>query len=148
MPDSTTAAAPAPAGTAPVQFTKPNIYHLQGHQLHITYVPMGAGGKAWFTYQDTNGTRTFSGDQVRTTDTEIGQLVSVLLHVTVDSGSTEFSVLLPTVNLGASKHATIQTEGITTIHRFSIVPISLQGQTELYTFTHLTGTAENAIIPL
>jgi hypothetical protein len=45
------------------------------------------------------------------------------------------------VNLVSSNQAHVDTEGITTIHRFSIVPTFNQGQTELYTVSSLTGTA-------
>ena len=48
---------------------------------------------------------------------------------------------MPTVHLNSTNHASIHTEGITTIHRFSILPAFNQGQTELYTVTPLTGTA-------
>jgi hypothetical protein len=61
--------------------------------------------------------------------------------MTVDTGSTSFSLMVPTVNLGASSQAHIKTFGITTIHKFSIVPIFRQGQTELYTIHELSGTA-------
>jgi len=40
---------------------------------------------------------------------------------------------------GASTH--IHTEGITTVHRFSVVPVLNLGQDEVYTFTRLHGTA-------
>jgi hypothetical protein len=67
--------------------------------------------------------------------------VTITLRMTIDSGSTTFTLLLLTVNLGPSNNAFIDTEGITTIHRFSTVPAFNQGQTELYTATRLTGTA-------
>lgn len=47
------------------------------------------------------------------------------LAMTVDTGSTTFSVLIPQTTLsntpGSSAH--IRTEGITTVHRFSVVPV-------------------------
>ena len=59
----------------------------------------------------------------------------------VDSGSTTFTLLVPIVNLGPSQQSPIDTVGITTIHRFSIVPAFNHGQTELYKITSLTGSA-------
>ncbi len=140
--------ASAPAASAGPTFTKPNVYRLHGHQLHVVYLPTGAGGLPHFTYQDALQTLNFTGDQIRTVDTEIGTLVSVTIRATVDSGSTEFTLLVPTVNLGSTKSAHIQTEGITTIHRFSIFPPAMLGQTELYSTTRLYGTADEEIIPL
>ena len=56
-------------------------------------------------------------------------------------GSLKDRLLVPTVHLNSTNHASIHAEGITTIHRFSILPAFNQGQTELYTVTPLTGTA-------
>ena len=38
--------------------------------------------------------------------------------------------------------APLSTEGITTIHRFSVVPAFNKGQTELYSAATLRGTAQ------
>jgi hypothetical protein len=70
--------------------------------------------------------------------------------LTVDSGSTTFSVLIPKTTLHSTLGAStqIQTEGITTVHRFGLAPVFNLGQDELYTVTPLRGTASNLIIPL
>ncbi len=122
--------------------THPNLYQLQGHHLHILYAASGIDGQPHFDYQDTHQTLHFKGDQIRTVELEIGTLVTVTIRLTVDAGSTSFSVLLPQVNLDQTQQAQIATEGITTIHRFSLVPQFNKGQTELYTITRLTGTAQ------
>jgi len=129
--------------SAKVTFTKPNLYQLQGGGIHVTYSTTGFDGKPHFTYQDPQGSHNFSGDQINVAQTTIGEIVTVTIRLTVDSGSTSFSVIIPTVNLTTSGQAAhIDTEGITTVHRFSIVPSFNQGQTELYRFTPLSGTAE------
>jgi hypothetical protein len=120
----------------------PNLYLLQGHQLHITYSTTGFDGNPHFTYQDARHTLNFVGKEIRTLDTEIGTLVSVTIVQTVDTGSTTFTLLVPKINLGSSKKASVKTEGITTIHRFSIIPIFNQGQTEIYSVIPLSGSAE------
>lgn len=129
------------AGSAALPVRTPDFYQLHGSQLHITYSTTSFDGKPRFVYQDASQTLTFEGDQIRTAITEIGVLVTVTTRMTVDSGSTTFTLLVPTVNLGPSDQASIHTEGITTIHRFSIVPAFNQGQTESYTVMPLTGTA-------
>ena len=138
---------------APVtqSFTAPNHYQLSGGGISITYLPVGAGGLAHLQYQDAQRTLNFSGNQIRTVEVpDIGTVVSVTLTITVDSGSTTFSVLIPRVTLqsatGSSAH--IRTDGITTVHRFSLVPAFNLGQDELYTVTPLRGTASSVIIPL
>jgi tripartite-type tricarboxylate transporter receptor subunit TctC len=126
--------APTPAAT-------PNLYQLHGAHLHITYATSGIDGKPHFTYQDVQHALHFTGDQIRTVPTEIGTLVTVTIHSTVDAGSTSFTLVVPQVNLGQSHHASIRTQGITTLHRFSIFPPANHGQRELYTVTDLSGSA-------
>jgi hypothetical protein len=121
----------------------PNIFQLQGHQLVVTYSTGELGSIKAFEYQDAFQMRMFKGDEIRTVQTEIGTLVSVTIRISVDNGSTSFTLLVPTVNLpGPNSRANITTEGITTIHRFSVIPRFNQGQTELYSVTQLTGFAE------
>jgi flagellar motor switch protein FliM len=61
--------------------------------------------------------RHFSGSQIRTQNSEIGTLVTVTTHITVDTGSTSFSVLIPAISLKAtSDHQTFSTEAIVTSH--------------------------------
>jgi hypothetical protein len=119
----------------------PNLFELRAKQLHISYSTSGIDGKAHFTYQDAQQTLSFKGDQIRALDTEIGTLVSVSIRRTVDTGSTTFSILIPTVNLDATRSANIATRGITTIHKFSMIPAFNSGQTEIYSTVILNGTA-------
>jgi len=141
------AAAQAPI---PLQFAAPDHYQLSGSGINITYTPIGSGGLAHLYYQDAQRTHTFNGDQIRKLDVpDIGTVVSVTLVMTVDSGSTTFSVLIPKVNLlnHAGASTSICTEGITTVHRFSIVPAFNMGQEEIYSVTPMTGTASLILIP-
>jgi hypothetical protein len=132
-------------------FTWPNHYQLSGGGISVTYLPTGAGGVAHLQYQDSQRTLTFSGDQIRVVEVpDIGSIVSVTLTITVDTGSTTFSVLIPKVTLptmiGSSVH--ICTQAITTVHRFSLVPLFNAGQDEIYTITELRGTESTLTIPL
>jgi hypothetical protein len=96
------------------------MYQLQGGGIHITYAATSKTGKPLFTYQDANGSKTFTDKEIDVVTTPIGKLVTVRHLIIVDSDSTTFSVLIPEVNLrGADKHADIHTDGITTIHRDS-----------------------------
>lgn len=85
--------------------------------------------------------RHFAGSQIRARNTEIGTLVSVTTQMTVDTGSTSFSVLIPAVTLtSTSDHKTISTEAIITHHTGpNSVPIT--GVHETYQFIPLSGEA-------
>ena len=117
----------------------PNLYQLSGKNLNITYSTSGIDGKPHFSYQDLQQTLNFAGDQIRSVETEIGTLVSVTVRMTVDTGGTTFSLLLPRVDIPGEQSVPIQTVGITTLHRFSIIPMN--GQRDFYTVTRLHGSA-------
>ncbi len=133
--------APALQPANPPVVKQPNLYELSGEGLHITYSTTSFGGVPMFTYQDGSQSKQFTGSQIRTVQTEIGTLVTVTTFLTVDSGSTTFTLLIPTVNLRSSDSVAISTDGIQTVHRFLVIGPPLQGQTELYTVYPLTGTA-------
>ncbi len=121
----------------------PNLYQLHGQNLNIVYSMSGFDGKGHFSYQDTHQSLQFTGDQIRILKTEIGILVTVYIKLTVDTGSTTFSLLVPSVYLDQNQQSVnINTLGITTLHRSSIVPVLNKGQTEQYHVTTLTGTAQ------
>ncbi|MCW5316752.1 hypothetical protein GTQ43_23925 [Nostoc sp. KVJ3] len=125
----------------------PNLYNLSGyqggHQIKVTYSTSSFTGKPLFHYEDKEQTLDFSGDEIRTAKSEIGTLVTVTIRRTVDTGSTTFSLLIPSINLGTAYQAPIETNGITTINRFSPIPQFNQGQIQTYTITPLKGTAES-----
>lgn len=85
--------------------------------------------------------RHFAGSQIRIRNTEIGTLVSVTTQVSVDTGSTSFSILIPAITLtSVSEHKTFLTEAIVTSHSGpNSVPST--GVHETYQFIPLTGEA-------
>lgn len=85
--------------------------------------------------------RHFAGSQIRVRKTEIGTLVTVTTQVTVDTGSTSFSILIPAISLtSTSDHKTFATEAIVTAHSGpNSVPST--GVHETYQFIPLSGEA-------
>jgi hypothetical protein len=123
----------------PGTMTSPNHYALSGNGIHITYSTTTFLGQPSFTYHDSAQNKTFTGTQIQSVDTEAGTVVSVPIFVSIDSGSTSFSVLIPRVNLGSADSTNITTYGITALHRFGIpAPV---GQLDFYTTHRLQGTA-------
>jgi len=85
--------------------------------------------------------RHFAGSQIRTLNSEIGTLVTVTTQITVDTGSTSFSVLIPAISLGAiSEHKTFTTEAIIT-HHTGPNSVPATGVHETYKFIPLEGEA-------
>lgn len=126
-------------------FINPNQFQLSGNGLHVAYSIGGIAGRSHLSYQDSLRSSDFSGDQVRTVPCDLGTLVSVTIQATVDAGSTSFSVLIPHMNIDSGEMAQIRTQGITTLHRLSLVPQLNHGQLDQYTVVPMVGTAQHVV---
>jgi hypothetical protein len=125
-------------------FIQPNLYVLSGGSIHVTYSTSGINGQPHLTYTSPFISHSFTGSQLTTTASPIGTLVTVTIQMTIDSGSTTFTLLVPRVNLNALNDSVqITTEGITTHHRFSVIPAAMHGQLDTYSVQELTGTASH-----
>jgi hypothetical protein len=135
--------------------TSPNQYHLNGGGVSVSYYPDGFGppiegrGSLRLVYQDVHQSRSFYDNDVRTVAVpDLGTVVSVTLVLTVDTGSTTFSLLVPDVDLpGGQNSVFIDTDGITTVHRIFVALIG-HPQSETYSVTGLCGTAAVGPLPL
>jgi hypothetical protein len=98
----------------------PNRYVLQSQdgKTKVDYETSSFIGQPTFNLTQGPGPiRHFSGSQIRTVNTEIGTLVSVTTHLTIDTGSTSFTVLIPAISLTTiSDHKAFATEAIVTAH--------------------------------
>jgi len=119
---------------------QPNLYELSGDGIQVTYSTSSIQGQPIFNYHDATHAKTFTGDQIKTEPSSIGTLVTVVINLTIDAGSTTFTLLIPQINLTPPSVANITTEGITTLHKLTIVGPS-NGQSEFYTSHTLQGTA-------
>jgi hypothetical protein len=85
--------------------------------------------------------RHFAGSQIRTLNTEIGTLVSVTTRMTIDTGSTSFSVLIPAITLTAiGDNKSFATEAILTSHS-GPDSVPQTGVHEKYQFIPMSGEA-------
>src|SRR5215468_1867125 len=65
----------------------------------------------------TSPARQFTGSQIRTVATEIGTLVTVTTNMTIDTGATSFSVLIPAITLTSiTDHVKFASEAVVTTH--------------------------------
>jgi hypothetical protein len=132
-----------------MSFVQPNSYTLQGGNITFTYAKNNFLGGPFVTYNDGVETRDFYGTAVRVLETGIGTLVTVTTHMTIDTGGTEFSVLLPVIELAdPTKTQNFNTDGILT-HFKGPDSFPLTGVRETYQFIPMTGVARfHRIIPL
>jgi hypothetical protein len=125
-----------------LQVTIPNLYHLSGQHMHMTYSSTGLDGQPTLTYQDDHQGKTFRGEEVRVMETDLGTLVSVTIRMTIDMGSTSLSLLIPYMQISQGTSAAVHTYCVTTLHSFSIAPQLSRGQLDTYSMTELQGTAQ------
>ena len=78
---------------------QPNEYRLTGGNITVNYLTANFLGQPFLSFNDGSRTQDFSGSAIRVSDVGIGTLVSVTTFMTIDTGATEFSVLLPFIEL-------------------------------------------------
>ncbi|HLG60691.1 MAG TPA: hypothetical protein VKY19_02085 [Ktedonosporobacter sp.] len=123
------------------QNAEPNLFELHGHETHITYSTTSTAGKPQLVYRNNEQNYSFSGDEIRTQDSELGTLVSVSLVRTIDQGSTSLTLVVPSVNLAGEQQQHIKTLAVVTKHLVGIQPLQ-KGARELYHEVSLEGKAE------
>jgi hypothetical protein len=122
---------------------QPNQYTLKGGNITVTYSTTNFLGQPFLSYNDGTQTKDFSGSAIRVVDIGIGTLVSVTTFMTIDTGATEFSVLLPFIELAdATKTQNFSTDGIITTFK-GPDSFPLTGVRENYEFIPMTGTARD-----
>ncbi|HVT92225.1 MAG TPA: hypothetical protein VHD76_05240 [Bryobacteraceae bacterium] len=123
---------------------QPNRFVLQSSdgKTKVDYETSSFIGQPVFNLtQGAGPVRHFAGSQIRTLSSEIGTLVSVTTHVTIDAGSTSFSVLIPAISLaGIGDQKAFTTDAIVTSHA-GPVSIPFAGVHETYHFIPLKGKA-------
>ena len=86
-----------------LQNVAPNQWDVAGGSIRVRYSTValvGPAGGPHRLYQDGFRNLKFSGDQIRVSNVaDLGSIVSVTLQLTVDAGSTTFSLLLPQTNI-------------------------------------------------
>jgi hypothetical protein len=123
---------------------QPNQYVLQSQdgKTKVVYDTFGLIGQPSLNLTQGPGPiRHFSGSQIRKANTEIGTLVSVTTNMTIDTGSTSFSILIPAITLSSlTDQRAFSTEAIVTAHTGpNSVPST--GVHETYTFIPMKGEA-------
>jgi len=129
-----------------------NLYELAGPDgLQISYRSDGIGGPELVytgpTFPpDNTETLTFIGNGLTIQDSAIGVLITVLTFHTIDSLSTQFTLVVPNVNQVTFESQPINTIGIFTHNRF-ILP-EVIGQTQSYSVVNLEGSVVEWLFPL
>lgn len=127
------------------EFQQANLFELSDGSIQVTYMSSGLDGNPLFSYRDGTMNCQFSGDEIRSVTTEIGELLTVILEQTVDVRTVTFTLVLPLVTvLPGSAGAHIQVIGITTTTHTSIAG-SVLGPQKTYSPVTLNGTAQAVV---
>ncbi len=92
-----------------------NLVDLRGKRVRITYTAGGLG-RPQLQYKERSKSYLFSGNQIRSQDTEIGRLVTVTLGGGPETERTTLTLLLPATPPGESE-AQFETNAIVTTDR-------------------------------
>ena len=114
------------------------MFILSGENIKVSYY-INEDSSSELDYQDANTTQTFSADQVRIQQSEIGALISVTLKTSTDTSATIFTLLLPQVKLGGQTKQPLETLAIITQ---SYGTVSRVGSQLNYRVVQLQGTAQ------
>jgi hypothetical protein len=129
---------------------KPNRFILQSNdgKTKVDYETTSFIGQPVLNLTQLPGPiRHFAGSQIRSLNTEIGTLVTVTTQLTIDSGSTSFSVLIPAITLTSiSDHQAFTTDAVVT-HHSGPNSVPQTGVHETYQFIAMKGEA-NFVIAL
>jgi hypothetical protein len=120
---------------------QPNQFHLDGYDIEISYMTTSFTGVPLFTLIRQGKTLNFSGVEIQSERTQLGQMVTVNLASQAQAVETTetLTLLIPTLSLPlSSKTATVQT--IALFNRQSS-EFKIAGQSQKYMTVCLSGTA-------
>ena len=122
---------------------KPNLFTLTGKHTQITFAASSITGQPQLHYQDPERNLTRTGEEIRSLDTEIGNLITVDLEDIPDLRSVTLTMLLPDINLGEWREISFATQAILTTQHTSIGgPQLVKGALQTYRVLPLRGTAK------
>jgi hypothetical protein len=114
--------------------------------VHVTYDSTSFTGKPLVSYRDANDNESFTGNEIRVVESDLGTLISVTLRATADIETISLSLVIPNVQLtGVKDRVDVETFSITTTHRVGTRVHPAFGQLDTYSLTVLRGTAEYRI---
>src|SRR5438067_11264586 len=103
------------ARAAQLSIQQANNFSLSGGGIHVDYSSTSINGQPRLAYHDAVRNLSFAGSAIRTAELpDIGTIASVTLALTVDVGSTTFSVSIPHVLVPTGATKPVTTDALTT----------------------------------
>jgi hypothetical protein len=118
---------------------------LKGSGVEVDYTIGITPGLPALLYKAGAFHKSFTSAQILTKDSGLGELVSVPLLLTIDTGGERFGFFLPFIDVARGQTAHFHTVGV--YETFS-GPDSVPHRPATWRCIEMTGTAENVIVPV
>jgi hypothetical protein len=122
-----------------------NKFVLKGSGVEVDYTIGITPGIPALRYRDGAFEREFTSNQIQSNDTGLGELVSVPLILSIDTGGQRFGFFLPLVDVARDRTVHFRTVGI--YETFS-GPDSVPHRPSTWRCIEMTGTAQSVIVPV
>jgi hypothetical protein len=120
-----------------------NEFQLAGECVQLTYLTSDRDGKPHLTYKDDDYDRSFTSDEIRIEQSELGTLATVTLSYLPDVGSDTFTLIVPQVRV-AELSEPVETIAIK-CHR-SMTMLPQPGAAQSYQVIPLKGSVQNPFL--
>jgi hypothetical protein len=122
-----------------------NKFVLKGSGVEVDYTIGITPGLPALFYTDGAFQKSFTSSQILSNDTGLGQLISIPLIVSIDTGGVRFGFFLPFIEVAKDKTVTFHTVGV--YETFS-GPDSIPRRPSTWRCIEMVGTAQSVIVPL
>ena len=121
-----------------------NRFVLKGAGIEVDYTIGATPGLPALVYTDGAFQETFKANEILVEDTGLGEMISVALIRTIDTGGERFGFFLPAINEASGQTAHFRTVGV--YETFS-GPNSIPHRPSTWRCIEMIGTAQSVIVP-
>jgi len=122
-----------------------NKFKLKGSGVEVEYTIGANPSFPALIYTDGAFQKSFKPSEILSEDTGLGEMVSVALILSIDTGGERFGFFLPSINVAHGQTAHFHTVGV--YETFS-GPNSVPHRPSTWRCIEMTGTAQSVIVPL
>jgi hypothetical protein len=122
-----------------------NKFVLKGSHVVVEYTIGGNPSFPALTYTAGAFQRSFKPAAITSDDTGLGELVSIPLVVSIDTGGERFGFFLPSIDVPSGQTAHFHTIGV---YEMFSGPDSIPHRPSTWRCVEMSGTAQNVIVPL
>jgi hypothetical protein len=122
-----------------------NRFVLKGSGVEVDYTIGATPFLPALVYTDGAFQKSFKPNEILSEDTGLGEMVSVALILSIDTGGERFGFFLPSINVAPRQTAHFHSVGV--YETFS-GPDSVPHRPSTWRCIEMTGTAQSVIVPL